>query len=162
MTVTLDIQQPSPFDLVGATILIAGNAAAFEGTLSIRVSDGHDEFTSFASVGALGLRQFQASIDIPGVNGLQLNRLFLTLADDTGNENGPSVVIPILFGPKILTGYRGWQPYTVQPGDTLTQIALQQYGTPDFQPLFEANQHILSDADTIFPGQVLRIPRSDI
>ena len=38
MTVTLDIQQPQPFDLVGSKILIAGNATAFEGTLSIRVS----------------------------------------------------------------------------------------------------------------------------
>lgn len=32
MTVTLDIQQPQPFDLVGPAILIAGNATAFEGT----------------------------------------------------------------------------------------------------------------------------------
>ena len=86
MTVTLDIQQPQPFDLVGSTIMIAGNAAAFEGTLSIRVSEGHDEYSSFTNVGSLGLRQFQASIDIPDTNSFQLNRLFLTLADDTGNE----------------------------------------------------------------------------
>ena len=162
MTVTLDIQQPQPFDLVGSRILIAGNATAFEGTLSIRVSEGHDEYASFTQVGSLGLKQFQGFIDIPDTNQFQMNRLFLTLADDTGNENGASVVIPVLFGPRILPGYGGWQPYTVKAGDTLTKIAQDQYGNGDYQPIFEANQHILSSPNVIFPGQVLRIPRNDI
>ncbi|MDW4498377.1 LysM peptidoglycan-binding domain-containing protein [Sulfitobacter sp. D35] len=162
MSVTLDIQQPQPLDLVGSEILIAGNAVAFEGSLTVRVSEGHDEFESFIQVGSLGLRQFQGSIEIPETNSFRLNRLFVTLADDTGNENGPSVVIPVLFGPRILPGYSGWQPYTVRSGDTLTKIARDQYGNTDFQPIFEANQHILSDPNLIFPGQVLRIPRSDI
>ena len=162
MSITLDIQQPQPFDLVGSTILIAGNATAFEGTLSVRVSEGHDEVSGFITVGSLGLRQFQGQIDIPASTAFTLSRLFVTLADDTGNENGPSVVIPVLFGPLILPGYKGWQPYTVQPGDTLTGIAQSQYGTGDFQPIFAANQHILNDPDVIFPGQVLRIPRDDI
>lgn len=162
MAPTLDIQQPQPFDLVGSTILIAGNATAFEGTLSIRVSEGHDEYSSFTTVGSLGLRQFQGSIDIPDTNSFQLNRLFLTLADDTGNENGPSVVIPVLFGPRILPGYGGWRPYIVKPGDTLSGIARREYGTPTYQPIFEANRHILSDPNLIFPGQLLRVPRNDI
>jgi len=162
MSVTLDIQQPQPFDLVGSTILIAGNATAFEGTLSITVSEGHDEYSSFTTVGALGLRQFQGSIDIPESNAFKLSRLFLTLADDTGNENGPSVVIPVLFGPKILSGYQGWQPHVVRRGDTLTKIAQQYYGTNVYQPILEANQHVISDPNLIFVGQVLRIPRNDL
>jgi hypothetical protein len=162
MTLTLDIQQPQPFDLVGSKILIAGNATAFEGTLSIRVSDGHDKYSAFTTVGSLGLKQFQGSIDIPETNSFKLNRLFLTLADDTGNENGPSVIVPVLFGPKILPGFGGWRPYTVQPGDTLTSIAQDQYGNGNFQPIFQANQHILNDPNVIFAGQVLRIPRNDI
>lgn len=162
MTATLDIQQPQPFDLVDNKILIAGNATAFEGTLTIRVSDGHDEYASFTQVGALGLRQFQGFIDIPETNSFQLSRLFLTLADDTGNENGPSVVVPVLFGPKILPGYGGWRPYTVQSGDTLTKIAQAEYGNSNFQPIFEANQDILTNPNLIFPGQMLRVPRDDI
>lgn len=161
MSITLDIQQPQPFDLVGSKILIAGNAAAFEGTLSIYVSEGHDEYSSFTQVGSLGLRQFQGFIDIPDTNSFQLSRLFLTLADDGGNENGPSVVIPVLFGPKILPGYNRWTPYTVKSGDTLTKIAQDQYGNSDFQPIFEANQHIINDPNLIFVGQQLRIPRND-
>ena len=160
-TDNLDIQQPRPFDLVGNTILIAGNAVAFEGTMTIRVSEGHVEFSSFTNVGSLALRQFQGEITIPDNPGFQLTRLFLTLADDTGNENGPSVTIPVLFGPKILPGYTGYRNYTVAPGDNLTRIARAEYGNDNFQPIFQANQHIINDPDLIFAGQVLRIPRND-
>ena len=128
----------------------------------IHVSEGHDEYSGFATVGSLGLRQFQGSIEIPATQSFQLNRLFLTLADDTGNENGPSVTVPVLFGPRILPGYGGWRPYTVQAGDTLTAIAQAQYGNGDFTPILEANQHVLADPNLIFPGQVLRIPRNDL
>ncbi|MEM6665398.1 MAG: LysM peptidoglycan-binding domain-containing protein [Pseudomonadota bacterium] len=158
---TLDIQQPQPFDLVGNTILISGSAVAFEGNLSIRVSDGHDEFTGFTAVGSLALRQFQGAITIPPNPACQLTRLFLTLADDGAVADGPAVTIPVLFGPKILPGYTGYRPYTVKVGDTLTSIAQAAYGSGTFAPILQANQHIISDANLIFPGQELRIPRND-
>ena len=162
MPVTLDIQQPQPFDLVGSRILIAGNASAFEGSLGVTVTEGHAEVKSFITVGALGLRQVQGGIDIPADTPFQLDRLFLTLADDGATANGPQVTIPVLYGPRILPGYTGWQPYTVQPGDTLSGIAQSQYGTSDFQPILRANQPVVTDPNLIFPGQVLRIPRNDI
>lgn len=155
------IQQPQPFDIVDSRILIAGTAVAFEGTLTINVSDGHDEYSSFTNVGSLALKQFQGHIDIPDDNSFQLTRLFLRLADDTGNENGPAVIVPVLFGPKILPGYSGYRNYTVQPGDTLTKIAQDTYGDGNFQPILQANQNIISDPNLIFAGQVLRIPRND-
>lgn len=155
------IQQPQPFDIVGSNILIAGTAVAFEGTLTINVSDGHDEYSSFTNVGSLALKQFQGHIDIPNDNSFQLTRLFLRLADDTGNENGPAVIVPVLFGPKILPGYTGFRNYTVQPGDTLTKIAQDTYGDGNFQPILQANQNIINDPNLIFVGQVLRIPRND-
>ncbi|MEM7289800.1 MAG: Gmad2 immunoglobulin-like domain-containing protein [Pseudomonadota bacterium] len=161
MTSNLDIQQPQPFDLVGSTILIAGNAVAFEGTLTINISDGHDEFNSFTTVGSLALKQFQGEITIPDTAAFQLTRVFVRLADDTGNENGPSVSIPVLFGPKILPGYTGYRNYTIQPGDTLTQIAQNEYGNGNFQPIVDANQHIISNPNLIFAGQEIRIPRND-
>ncbi len=155
------IQQPQPFDIVDSKILIAGTAVAFEGTLTINVSDGHEEYSSFTNVGSLTLKQFQGHIDIPDDNSFQLTRLFLRLADDTGNENGPAVIVPVLFGPKILPGYTGYRNYTVQPGDTLTKIAQDTYGDGNFQPILQANQNIISDPNLIFVGQVLRIPRND-
>ena len=160
-TQNIIIQQPQPFDLVGSEIQIAGIAVAFEGTLTIKVSEGHDDYSSFTSVGSLALKQFQGSITIPDNNAFKLNRLFVRLADDTGNENGPAVTVPVLFGPKILPGYTGYRNYTVVSGDTLTKIAQQEYGTNDFQPILQANQNIISDPNLIFVGQTLRIPRND-
>jgi nucleoid-associated protein YgaU len=49
----------------------------------------------------------------------------------------------------------------VQTGDTLSGIAAAQaplYIGTGFQPIFEANRHILSDPNRIHPGTVLRLP----
>jgi len=49
--------------------------------------------------------------------------------------------------------------YTVKPGDSLSKIALAQYGDAMKYPaIFEANKPMLKDPDLIYPGQVLRIP----
>ena len=157
------IQQPQPFDLVSGEILIAGNAVAFEGQMTIRVSEGHDEVTGLATVGSLSIRQFQASITIPDTVAFQLNRLFVTLADDTGGGDGapiPMVTVPVLYGPLILPGYMGFWEHEVVSGDTLSALAQRYYEDASaWQPIFQANQHIIANPDLIFPGQVLRIPR---
>ena len=49
--------------------------------------------------------------------------------------------------------------YTVVKGDTLSKIAKEFYGNAMKYPvIFEANKPMLTDADLIYPGQVLRIP----
>ncbi|MBC7886089.1 MAG: peptidoglycan-binding protein LysM, partial [Saprospiraceae bacterium] len=49
--------------------------------------------------------------------------------------------------------------YTVVDGDTLSKIAKEQYGDMMKYPvIFEANKPMLTSADLIYPGQVLRIP----
>lgn len=49
--------------------------------------------------------------------------------------------------------------HTVVKGDTLSKIAKQYYGNANrWQPIFEANRHVLKDPDRIYPGQVLTIP----
>ncbi len=50
--------------------------------------------------------------------------------------------------------------YTVKPGDTLSEIAQQFYGSANkYQAIFEANRPMLSHPDKIYPGQVLRVPQ---
>lgn len=50
--------------------------------------------------------------------------------------------------------------YTVKLGDTLSTIALEHYGNSVTYPLiFEANRPLIGRPDSIYPGQVLRIPR---
>ncbi len=49
--------------------------------------------------------------------------------------------------------------YTVQKGDSLSNIAQSMYGDAGkYRTIFEANRPMLSDPDKIYPGQVLRIP----
>lgn len=50
--------------------------------------------------------------------------------------------------------------YTVKSGDTLSKIAKDAYGDANqYNKIFEANTPMLKDANAIFPGQVLRIPK---
>jgi len=49
--------------------------------------------------------------------------------------------------------------YTVEPGDTLRSIAQRFYGDENqWERIFNANRDQIDDPDTLFPGQVLRIP----
>jgi LysM repeat protein len=51
------------------------------------------------------------------------------------------------------------QTYTVQKGDTLSEIAQKFYGkASDYKRIFEANRDQLSDPDKIRVGQVLKVP----
>lgn len=51
--------------------------------------------------------------------------------------------------------------YTVQPGDTLSGIALRFYGQARAWPwLYQANRGKIGNPNLIFPGQVLSVPRS--
>jgi hypothetical protein len=51
------------------------------------------------------------------------------------------------------------QTYKVQPGDTLSKIAKEKYGSAnDYMKIFEANRDKLSDPNKIQVGQELVIP----
>ena len=53
----------------------------------------------------------------------------------------------------------GGRTYTVQAGDTLSNISRQVYGSAGrWRDIFEANRDILPSQNALRPGQVLRIP----
>jgi LysM repeat protein len=53
----------------------------------------------------------------------------------------------------------GGKTYTVQPGDSLSKIAKQVYGSAgDYMRIFEANKDQLDDPDKIKAGMTLKIP----
>lgn len=161
----IEILQPQPWDLVGSTILIGGNAAGFEGHLSIRVSDGHTEITGAARAGSTAIRPFQASLAIPAGSGFRLSRLSLSVSDDSargGETRPPTVTIPVLYGPLILEGYSGYWEHRVKRGDTLFSLARHYFdGDETMHSAIQlANQHLIASPDTLAAGQVLRIPRA--
>jgi nucleoid-associated protein YgaU len=50
--------------------------------------------------------------------------------------------------------------YVIEQGDTLSAIAKQFYGDANAYPqIVEANREVIKDADLIFPGQKIRIPK---
>lgn len=76
----------------------------------------------------------------------------LTVPPPPQQANQPAAPAAVEPPPPIL--------YTVQRGDTLSLISKAQYGAIHLYPaIFEANQPMIKDADEIFPGQVLTIPR---
>ena len=58
----------------------------------------------------------------------------------------------------VEVGGGGGELYTVQRGDTLSEIG-SRHGV-NWREIFEANRDQLKDPDKIFPGQRLRIPRN--
>ncbi|CAN5639374.1 peptidoglycan-binding protein LysM [soil metagenome] len=54
----------------------------------------------------------------------------------------------------------GTQYYVIKSGDTLSAVAKQFYGDANkYQAIFDANREVIKDADLIFPGQKIRIPK---
>jgi nucleoid-associated protein YgaU len=58
-----------------------------------------------------------------------------------------------------VSGGQSGRRYTVKAGDTLSKISRDFYGNPNqYSKIFEANRSVLSDPNTIRPGQELLIP----
>lgn len=50
--------------------------------------------------------------------------------------------------------------YVIQKGDTLWKIAGKTYGNGSkYTAIVEANKEVIKDADKIFPGQKIRLPK---
>lgn len=159
---TIRIDQPRPFDLVGNPILVGGVGTGFEATLNFRVHEGHDEVTGFFMVGGgTGEHgQYQLQVDVGGAS-FTLDRLFVEVFE-TSAEDGSEinkVIVPVVLGTRIVPGYVGYREHVVQPGDTLSAIASVHYGNAnEFPRIVRANPNQITDPDLIFPGQVLKVP----
>lgn len=156
------VQQPQPFDLVGDPVLIAGIGQGFEATLNWRVHDGHDERTGFFNVGGgtgeHGQFQIQAAI---GNAAFALDRLFVEIYEESAEDGSEvnKVIVPVIYGPRIVPGYVGFRLHRVAAGDTLSKIALENYGQSNLFPLIQrANPQLISNPNQIFVGQELKVP----
>ena len=159
---TIRIDQPRAFDLVGTPILVGGIGTGFEATLNYRVHEGHDEVTGFFNVGGgTGEHgQYQLQIDVAGA-AFTLDRLFVEVFEVSAADGSEinKVIVPVILGSRIVSGYIGYREHLVRPGDTLWAIAEANYGNgSDFPNIVRANPNQITDPDLIFPGQVLKVP----
>ncbi len=159
---TNEIQQPQPYDLVGNPVLVGGIGNGFEATLQFRIHEGHDEVTGHFNVGGgTGEHgQFQLAIDASGA-AFALDRLFVEIFEESARDGSEinKVIVPVIYGPRIVPGYVGYRLHEVRPGDTLSAIANTHYGDPArFPDIVRANPLVIDDPNLIFPGQELRIP----
>jgi nucleoid-associated protein YgaU len=160
MTIRMD--QPKRFDLVGNRVMIAGIGTGFEATINYRVHEGHDEVTGAITVGGgTGEHaQFQVKANVANA-AFQLDRLFVEVFEVSAEDGSEinKVSKPVLLGARMVDPqYIGYREHVVQPGETLSEIAQEHYGSADFEPLVRANAHQIDDPDLIFPGQVIRVP----
>lgn len=66
-----------------------------------------------------------------------------------------------MAGASAATVEDGTQYYVIKSGDTLSAVANQFYGDANKYPqIFEANREVIKDANLIFPGQKIRIPKA--
>jgi nucleoid-associated protein YgaU len=160
MTIRMD--QPRRFDLVGNRVMIAGIGTGFEATINYRVHEGHDEVTGAITVGGgTGEHaQFQVKANVSNA-AFQLDRLFVEVFEVSAEDGSEihKVSKPVFLGARMVDPqYIGYREHVVKPGETLSEIAQEHYGASDFEPLVRANAHQIDDPDLIFPGQVIRVP----
>ena len=121
-----------------------------------------DERTGHFSVGGgTGEHgQFQLSVDLSGA-AFQLDRLFVEVFEESAKDGSEinKVVVPVIYGPRIVAGYFGYRLHVVRRSETLSAIARNNYGDPSrFHDIVRANPLVISDPNRIFPGQTLKIP----
>lgn len=162
---TINVQQPQPYDLVGNPIRISGVAGgAFEANYEYEITEGHDYVAGhfMAGDGVGGHAQFQTEVDLTGAGWAFVSAtlsVFHSSPDD--GRRLDEVVVPILLGTVILEGYTVYDEYVVKSGDTLWSIAAARLGGGSNYPLIVgANEHTIPDPDIISVGQIIRIPRA--
>jgi len=162
--VSIYVEQPATNDLVGNIIQVAGVAGgAFEAGFNYRVHEGHDEVTGpfMAGDGTGGHGQFQITVDVTGA-AFQLERLFVEVFH-TSPKDGTEldkVVVPVVFGPKIVPGYQNYLEHVVVSGETLWGIAAQYYGSGNlYHRLVAANPGTITNPNVIHPGDLIRVPQ---
>lgn len=74
-----------------------------------------------------------------------------------GNVQGVEQVVADNLQPDQESGV---EFYIIKKGDSLSKIAKEYYGDAMKYPvIFDANREVIKDADLIYPGQKIRIPK---
>ena len=158
----ISVRQPLAYDIVDDPVIVCGIGTGFEGQFVVRVRDAEGTEITKAPVhaggsGIWGNYEARLAIGVPATAQGTLEAFEVSQEDGSALN---TVVVPITFGPAMLSPYRGFAQYKVRSGDTLSSIATNYYGDPSkWQIVYEANRYQIQDPNRIFVGQVLRIPQ---
>ena len=132
-------------------------------TKGLKFRYGNDSATISGSVSSQELREKIITI-VGNVKGIgQVEDLLVVALPEVDSSEVETVEIPQDQLPDAAASDE-WESrtYTVQSGDTLGKIAREMYGNSSkYTAIFQANTPMLKDPNTIYPGQVLRIPKID-
>lgn len=93
--------------------------------------------------------------NINGVSSVQDNVILGTPPADTAQQEAEVVKAT----EEASNTEPSFRTYTVKSGDTLGKISNEMYGKSSlYNKIFQANTPMLKDANSIYPGQVLKIP----
>jgi nucleoid-associated protein YgaU len=159
----ITVRQPRTYDIVDDPVLLCGIGTGFEATINARVRDAQGRQLGQATIQAGGTGiwgNFHATIPLGGVPATPQGMLEVYEISARDGSEINKVTVLVTFGRALLDPYHGFLQHTVASGQTLSAIAARYYGNANLWPrVFEANRHVLLDANRIFPGQVLRIPQ---
>jgi nucleoid-associated protein YgaU len=162
---TIDVQQPREFDLVGDQIHIGGIAGgAFEASFNYRIHEGHDEVTGhfMSGDGVGGHTQFQLTANVSAA-AFTLPRLFVEVfhvSPADGSELG-KVIVSVLLGRLIIPNYQNYLEHIVAPGESLWAISTRYYGSgTHYHRLVTANPQTITNPNVIHPGDLIRVPQA--
>ncbi len=67
------------------------------------------------------------SVDLTGA-AFQLDRLFVEVYEESAEDGSEinKVIVPVIYGPRIVPGYLGFRLHTVKVGDTLSKISKEE------------------------------------
>jgi LysM repeat protein len=158
----IGVRQPQPYDIVDDPVRVCGIGTGFEGGFTALVRDARGAQIAKTPVKAGGTGMwgnFDVTLSVGVAPTAQGTLEVFEVSQEDGSEQN-KVVVPITFGPALVSPYRGFAQYTVLSGDTLSGIAQKYYNDASRWPIiYEANRYQIQDPDRIFAGQVLRIPQ---
>lgn len=160
---TINVQQPQPYDIVSNRIQIAGTAgAAFEANFNYRISEGHDEVEGhfMAGDGTGGHSQFQLEVNVAAA-AFKHAVAYVEVFHESPRDGSPQdlVVVPVVLGAEIVPGYTNYFEHVVKSGDTLWRIAQQHYGNGNLYHRLMAANPLITTPNLIQIGDIIRVPR---
>lgn len=162
---SITVQQPQAYDIIGDTLQIAGVAGgAFEAEYVYRIVAGSAELTGHfmasgpGNVG--GHHQFQTEADLSGAAFHQVVA-FLEVFHVSPKDGSihDRAVVPVILGRQIMPDYTAYHEHRVRSGETLWSIAQHHYGNSDLHHRLVVANPSITNPNLISVGQVIRVPK---